>query len=95
MRVMITDKTAEEWRSLCHGMLGHALDFEQDYTVATAPGQTGRLFVYNIPTDSPMATWVQLKHADWIDYAWTRENQNQVILDQPQHPFMEMIEDDQ
>jgi len=94
MRVMITDKEGQEWWALCQGMFGHPLTPVEDYQMATAPAEYGRLCIFDIEDDSPLATWVQLKHPRWIEPAWMDKNKHQVIVDQDDYPFMEIIEDD-
>lgn len=94
MRVMITDKEAQEWWALCQGMLGHQLDPVEDYQMATAPAEYGRLCIFDIADSSAMATWIQLKNPRWIEPYWLDKNAHQVIMDTDGYPFMEIIEDE-
>jgi hypothetical protein len=69
---MITDQTAEEWWSLCNGMLGKPLEPIEDYMMSMAPGQAGRMFIYDIQDNTAVATWVTLKHPGWIEPGWVK-----------------------
>ena len=70
MQVMIRFADGVEFQHLCEHYLGHRGEFVQDFMMATAPGIGDRMCVYRIPDDSALATWIQLRHPDWIDYAW-------------------------
>ena len=94
MRVMITDADAAEWWALCVGMLGKPMISKEDYTMATAPAEYGRLCVFEVDDTSPIATWIHMRHPRWIEPAWMNANRHQVIVDQDDYPFMEIIEDE-
>lgn len=81
MRVMITDLSGQEWWSLCQGMFGHQLQAVEDYTMATAPAEYGRLCIFEVDDQGPLATWITLKHPEWIEPKWLKQNSNKLIID--------------
>ena len=93
MRVLIDQACGQEWWALCQGFFGHPLTPVEDYSTAVAPGVAGRLLIFDIKDSSALATWIAVKHPRWIEPAWLDNNQHQVILDNPDYPFMEIIED--
>ena len=67
MQVMIRFRDGVEFHNLCQQYLGHRGEFVQDFQIATAPGIADRLCVYSVPDDTALATWIHLKHPEWID----------------------------
>ena len=74
MQVMISYEDGVEFQKLCEHFTGQRGEFVQDFMMNTAPGVAGRMCIYHIDDDTPLATWIQLKHPNWIDYAWTEKN---------------------
>ena len=72
MRVLLDHEQGPEWWALCRGMLGEPMTPVEDYMMATAPGQAGRVCVFEVEDDHPLATWVRIKHPEWIEPVWVR-----------------------
>lgn len=69
---MITDQQGEEWWALCQGMLGNPLTPIEDYMMAVAPGVAGRMCIFEVEDDTALATWVRMKHPEWIEPYWLK-----------------------
>jgi hypothetical protein len=87
---MITDRTVHEWIDLCHSMTDTRPTMLHDFMMATGPGEAGRMCIYEIDDASPLATWIHLKHPEWIDYVWQNLHRNAQIIDS-QETFFELI----
>ena len=70
MQVMIRFADGVEFEQLCRHYLGRRAEHIQDFTVATAPGQSDRCVIYQVPTESPLATWIKLARPDWVTTTW-------------------------
>ena len=90
---MIRFADGVEFQRLCEHYLGHRGEFVQDFQVATAPGIGDRMCIYSVPDDSALATWIHLKHPEWIDYVWTARNRSAQVLD-PEDTFLQLVEKD-
>lgn len=93
MNVMITWKDGLEFQRLCEHFTGQRGDLVQDFNMATAPGESGRMCIYHIEDDSPLATWIHLQHPEWIDYVWANRHRNAQVLD-PAETFLQLVAED-
>lgn len=89
MQVMIKFKDGVDFERLCLHYLGRRAEFVQDFVMASAPGQGDRMCIYRIPDDSTLATWIHIKHPEWIDYVWANRNKSAQILD-PDETFLQL-----
>ena len=93
MQVMIKFADGPEFQRLCEHFTGQRGDFVQDFTVATAPGIGDRMCIYRVPDNSPLATWIHLRHPEWIDYVWTARNRSAQVMD-PEDTFFKLVAED-
>ena len=70
MQVMIRFCDGVEFERLCLDYLGRRAEFVQDFVMATAPGMGDRCVIYQVPTESPLATWIQLARPEWVTTTW-------------------------
>jgi hypothetical protein len=71
MQVMINFADGVEFQRLCEHYLGQRGEFVQDFQVATAPGQSDRMCIYNVPDESALSTWIKLARPGWITTTWS------------------------
>lgn len=93
MQVMIDFEHGVEFQRLCEHFTGQRARFVQDFTMAYAPDWQGRMCVYHIDDDTPLATWIHLKHPEWIDYVWANRHRNAQVLD-PEDTFLRLVAED-
>lgn len=93
MQVMISHEDGVEFQRLCEHFTGQRGNFVQDFVMNTAPGQAGRMCIYRIDDASPLATWIHLKHPEWIDYVWTNRNRSARVMD-PEETFNKLVMED-
>ena len=93
MQVMIRFADGLEFQHLCEHFTGTKGDFVQDFQVATAPGTADRMCIYHIDDGTPLATWIQLRHPNWIDLAWAVKNKSAQHLD-PDETFYKLVMED-
>lgn len=82
-----------EFQRLCEHYLGQRGEFVQDFVMATAPGTGDTVCIYSVPDHSALATWIHLKHPEWIDRVWTRRNRSAQVLD-PEDTFLQLVAED-
>jgi hypothetical protein len=90
---MIRFADGVEFQRLCEHYLGHRGEFVQDFQVATAPDVIDRMCIYHVPDDTALATWIHLKHPEWIDYVWANRNRSAQVLD-PEDTFLQLVAED-
>ena len=93
MNVLISHEHAVEFQGLCEHFTGQRGQMVQDFMVNTAPGQQGRMAIFHIADDSPLATWIHLQHPEWIDYVWANRHRNAQVLD-PADTFLQLVAED-
>jgi hypothetical protein len=93
LQVMIRFCDGPEFQRLCEHYLGQRGEFVQDFVMATAPGTGDRMCIYSVPDDSALATWIHLRHPEWIDYVWANRNRSAQILD-PEDTFLRLVTED-
>ncbi len=77
MRILIYFRDGVEFDRLHQEYFGTRPILIQDYMVATAPGIGDRMGIFEIPTDSAMATWIRIARPHWIDFSWTAQQNPQ------------------
>ena len=93
MQVMISHTDGVEFQKLCEHFTGVRGNFVQDFMVNSAPGVAGRMCIYHIDDDTPLATWIHLKHPEWIDYVWTQRARTADVTD-PDRTFNQLVAED-
>lgn len=93
MNVLISHEHAVEFQGLCEHFTGARGDMVQDFTVATGPGESGRMAIYHIEDHSALATWIHLQHPEWIDYVWANRHRNAQVQD-PADTFLQLVAED-
>jgi hypothetical protein len=93
LQVMIRFCDGVEFQGLCEQFTGRRGDFVQDFVMATAPGTGDTVCIYSVPDDSALATWIHLRHPEWIDYVWTARNRAAQIWD-PEDTFLQLVAED-
>jgi hypothetical protein len=93
MQVMIRFADGVEFQGLCEHFTGTRGDFVQDFQVATAPGTADRMCIYHIDDGTPLATWIQLRHPEWIDLVWTQRARSADAPD-PDRTFNQLVAED-
>jgi hypothetical protein len=71
MQVMISFADGVEFQRLCEHYLGRRAEFIQDFTVATAPGESDRCVIYQVPDESALSTWIKMARPNWITTTWS------------------------
>jgi hypothetical protein len=90
---MIDHESGVEFQRLCEHFTGQRGDFVQDFVMATAPDWTTRMCIYRVPDDSALATWIHLRHPEWIDYVWSNRNRTAQVID-PDETFNRLVAED-
>jgi hypothetical protein len=67
MQVMINFAASAEFQQLYLDYLGRRPESIKTFAMALAPGQADTMWVYRVPDNTALATWIQLRHPDWID----------------------------
>jgi hypothetical protein len=67
MQVMINFAASSEFQQLYLDYLGRQPESIKTFAMALAPGQADTMWVYRVPDNTVLATWIQLRHPDWID----------------------------
>jgi hypothetical protein len=90
---MISHTDGVEFQKLCEHFTGTRGNFVQDFMVNSAPGVAGRMCIYHIDDDTPLATWIRLKHPEWIDLVWTQRARTADVTD-PDRTFNQLVAED-
>jgi nitrous oxide reductase accessory protein NosL len=67
MHVMVNCHDQVLFQQLYQDYLGKPAESLQTFAMALAPGHADTMWVYAVPDQTALATWIQLQHPEWID----------------------------
>jgi hypothetical protein len=87
MRIMVRGAHLPQFESAC-AEFGYQVQANQTMSVWFGAGDQDTLSEYVMPDDLALATWIVMRHPEWLHEIW--QQGNPVIIDDSQETFQRL-----